>query len=519
MSTPQAHPITAQRLHSMTILFLLAAPLVVGFYGAYIFNYKNADNLILYAVQVVADGIGILTVMTLWLTILLDVVVPAHHRRHAHVVTDFLESAQPTIDIVVTVAGEPLEVVRKTVEAVIAMDYPHQTFILDDGRSEQVRDLGREVGAHYITRQGRQFAKAGNVNNGLQYCVGEFFTIFDADQIPDPSFITRLLPYMHDPKMAMVQSPQSFSNTNEFIALGTAQAQEIFYKHVCPAKNISDSAFCVGTNMVFRRSAIDEVGGIAEISHSEDIWTSYLLHEKGWSTIFVNEILAQGEAPSTIISYFKQQIRWARGGLGMLFFKNPLFVKNLSLDQKVQYFSSNIFYLVGISMLVYLVMPIIYLLFGLKPLNTNDGLDWLLHYVPYFALYYGLSVLLLGRLHIATIATSLASFYPYLLAIVTTLFGTKYEWIATTARPKRKDFLMKWIWPHVLIIVLTILSLIVGWYEPRNFWATLFNTGWVTWNMYLLLLFITGESKKLPQDMQVEVREENVLLQPVLSSI
>jgi len=75
--------------------------------------------------------------------------------------------------------------------------------------------------------------------------------------------------------------------------------------------------------MIFRRSAIDEIGGIAR-DNSEDIWTSYQLHEHGWHTVFINEVLAVGVAPATIAAYFKQQRRWAKGGLSMLFTKNPL---------------------------------------------------------------------------------------------------------------------------------------------------------------------------------------------------
>lgn len=493
---------TATPLHALTILFLFAAPIIIIYYASYVFNPNNADNKMLYIVQLVADGIGIITIMSLWLTILLDVVVPEHHRKLKIMHGDFLKNESPTIDILITVAGEDIDIVRKTVSAAIAMEYPHQTFILDDGKSNLVMKLAKELGANYITRTNRLFAKAGNVNNGLKGCKSEFFTIFDADQIADREFIVKLLPYMENPKLAMVQSPQFFTNTDQFIALGTSQAQEIFYKHICPSKNISDAAFCVGTNMVFRRKAIDEIGGIAEVSHSEDIWTSYLLHEKGWSTLFVNEVLARGQAPSTIIAYFKQQLRWARGGLGMLFFRNPLFSKHLTADQKVHYFSSNLFYLVGISILVYILMPILYLMFGVKPLNTNDGAVWLLHYVPYFALYYSLSFLLLGKLHIATIATSLGSFYPYLLAIFTTIFSTKYEWVATTATTsiRKREFLMKWIWPHILLIMLTCFSLVIGWYETTNFWATLFNTGWALWNMYLLIIFITGENRIVKEE-------------------
>jgi cellulose synthase (UDP-forming) len=496
MSKPlRSSRITASKLNSLTILFLLAAPVIVLFYSFFVFNPRNADNVILYVLQVTADAIGIVTLLTLWLTILLDVLVPSHHRKHSDRHTNYLDVVHPTIDVLITAAGEPIEIVSRTMRAAVAIEYPHYTYILDDGKSAELKSLCADYGVGYISRFERKFAKAGNVNNGLQYCTGEFFIIFDADQIPRKDFISRLLPYMENPKLAMVQSPQYFANTDKFIAAGTAQAQEIFYKHVCPSKNISDSAFCVGTNMIFRRKAIDEVGGIAEISHSEDIWTSYLLHERGWSTLFVNEILAFGQAPSTIVSYFKQQLRWARGGLGMLFFSNPLFSKKLSLDQKFQYFSTNIFYLVGISVLVYMLLPIVYLLFNIKPLKTENGIVWLLHYLPYFFLYYGLSFMLLGKLRIATIATSLASFYPYVLAVFTTLFGTKQEWIATTTRTRRQDPLLKWIWPHLFLIILTVFSLVIGWYEPTNFWATLFNTGWAVWNMYLLILFLTGEQR------------------------
>jgi cellulose synthase (UDP-forming) len=493
---------TASPLHALTILFLFAAPIVIIFYASYVFNPYNADNQSLYIVQLIADGIGIVAIMSLWLTILLDVVVPEHHRKLKPINREFLENLNPSIDILVTVAGEDPAVVRRTVTSAVAMNYTHKTFILDDGKSAAIKKLADELGVGYITRLNRNFAKAGNVNNGLKQCKGEFFTIFDADQVADPDFITKLLPYMENQKLAMVQSPQFFSNTHEFIALGTSQAQEIFYKHICPSKNISDAAFCVGTNMIFRRKAIDQIGGIAEISHSEDIWTSFLLHEKGWSTLFINEILARGQAPSTIPAYFKQQLRWARGGLGMLFFRNPLFSKHLNADQKMHYFSSNIFYLVGISILVYILMPIIYLMFGIKPLNTDSGAIWLLHYIPYLVLYYSLSFLLIGKMHIATVATALGSFYPYLLAIFTTLFGTKHEWVATTAagKAKSRDALMQWIWPHILLINLTLFSLVIGWFETVNFWATLFNTAWALWNMYLLIIFVTGEKRVVNDD-------------------
>ncbi len=156
-------------------------------------------------------------------------------------------------------------------------------------------------------------------------------------------------------------------------------------------------------------------------------------------------------------------------GLSMLFERNPLFSEKLSLDQRLQYFSANSFFLVGISICAYLFFPLIYLLFGLKALNTDSGLLWMIHYIPYFTLYYSLTWLLLGKLHISTISTALASFYPYLLALAATLFGTSQAWIATSSSKNTDNVIMRWIWPHVFVIVLTLCALVVGWFDPVNF--------------------------------------------------
>ena len=97
--------------------------------------------------------------------------------------------------------------------------------------------------------------------------------------------------------------------------------------------------------------------------------------------------------------------------------------------------------------------------------------------------------------YVSTLSTAAASFYPYILALFSVVFATDQEWVATTSKKRDADVIMKWVWPHVLIIMLGILSLAVGWYDPKNFWATLFNTVWVVLNTYLLYLFVTGEKR------------------------
>lgn len=488
--------IFASRVPTVTFIFLAIAPLTIVWYGVFIFNFNNADNLFLYIIQIGADGIAMMVLLGLWMTILIDVIIERHHRVHEEQNFSFLDDEQPTIDIFITVYGEPIKIVERTARAASFMKYASNIYLLDDGGSNKVRDLAKKLGLKYIHRKDNLHAKAGNINNALKHSKADFFAILDADHVPKKNFVTTLLPYMANKELAMVQSPQHFSNTHDFIASGTAQAQEVFYRYICPAKNVSNAAFSVGTNVIFRRSAIDDIGGIA-LNNSEDIWTTFLLHKAGWKTIFVNKVLAEGVAPNTVISFFKQQRRWAKGGIDILFNESPLNTKELDLDQRIQYFISSTFFLVGIPIIIYITMPIVYLLFGEKPLMIRDGVVWLLHYLPYFILYFTLTWLLLGqKMRVSTMSTALASFYPYLMALFSVFFDTEQKWVATTSRKSNIDPIMKWIWPHVFLLVLLVLSLIVGWYNPIEFWATFFNSVWVLLNIFLLVTFLSKSRMK-----------------------
>ena len=127
---------------------------------------------------------------------------------------------------------------------------------------------------------------------------------------------------------------------------------------VQPGRNAFNAAFCVGTNVVFRRAAVDDIGGIYTDSKSEDVWTSMILHGRGWRSVFLPETLAIGDAPDTIEGYSKQQLRWATGGFEILFTSNPLLTRRkLSLDQRLMYFVTATHYLTGIAPGLLLFVP------------------------------------------------------------------------------------------------------------------------------------------------------------------
>jgi cellulose synthase (UDP-forming) len=489
--------IRPERLSNAGLAFLVMVPVFVINYLVFVYG-ANSDNQFAYIIQLAADFFSIVTVTGLWVTILIDLLTPVHQLRDRSKRIDFLQSQRPSVDVFIPCAGEATEIVELTLAAAVKMDYAHRVFILDDGRSDVIRQLAVKYEVNYIRRPDRRHAKSGNINNGLQYSRADFFAIIDADFVPHPNFLTELLGYMEDEELAFVQSPQAYSNTHNFIARGTAVAQEVFYRYVLPARNSSESVFCVGTNVIFRRAAIDSIGGLFELDHSEDIWTSLTLHERGWKSLFISKILAIGLAPTTMTSYFKQQKRWAQGGFTIFFERNPLLSRSLSFDQKLQYFYSSSFYFVGFSIFVYIMLPLAYLFFGISPIEAVSPLDWAIHYLPYLAIFYSLPVFLLGRFSLAAISTSLATFSAYIEAFLATVFANRYTWVTTATSRRGDNDIVQYVWMQYLIIALTIPAIILALFRIDDLAVTIINIFWALINAGLIVVFLVKGSQTMP---------------------
>lgn len=104
------------------------------------------------------------------------------------------------------------------------------------------------------------------------------------------------MPFFIDDDVAFVQTPQAYGNMNNLVSRGAGFMQSVFYRFIQPGRNRFNAAFCVGTNVVFRRTAIEDIGGMNTDSKSEDVWTS-LEHERGWRSIYIPVTLAVGDAP------------------------------------------------------------------------------------------------------------------------------------------------------------------------------------------------------------------------------
>jgi cellulose synthase (UDP-forming) len=112
------------------------------------------------------------------------------------------------VDVFVPAYREPVDLIRRTLKGAMAITYPHRTYLLDDGKREELRALAAELGCGYFRRDSNAHAKAGNLNHALAMTSGDFIAVFDADHIPRPHALDATLGMFADPSVAMVQTPQ-----------------------------------------------------------------------------------------------------------------------------------------------------------------------------------------------------------------------------------------------------------------------------------------------------------------------
>jgi cellulose synthase (UDP-forming) len=279
----------------------------------------------------------------------------------------------PEIDLLIPTYNEPLNVVRYTALASLNIDWPADklhVYILDDGNREEFREFALEAGIGYVTRGSNIDAKAGNINNALQTLRAPYVAIFDSDHVPTRSFLQMTVGwFLRDPRLGMLQTPHHFYSPDPFERnLGQFRVipneGELFYGIVQDGNDFWNAAFFCGSCAVLRREALDEIGGIAAETVTEDAHTCLRMQIRGWNTAYINIPQAAGLATERLSAHVKQRIRWARGMVQILRIENPLFAPNLTLPQRLCYFNAMTHFLYALPRLIFLTAPLIYLIFG-----------------------------------------------------------------------------------------------------------------------------------------------------------
>jgi cellulose synthase (UDP-forming) len=264
-------------------------------------------------------------------------------------------------------------VVRFTALAAMNIDWPAEklnVYILDDGRREEFRTFAEEAGIGYMTRDDNQHAKAGNINHALERLNSQYIAVFDSDHVPTRSFLQVTMGwFLRDQRLGVLQTPHHFyspdpfeRNLDQFRVI--PNEGELFYGIVQDGNDFWNATFFCGSCAVLRRSALDEVGGVAVETVTEDAHTSLRMQMDGWNTAYINIPQAAGLATERLSAHVRQRIRWARGMVQVLRIENPLFAPGLKPAQRLCYFNAMSHFLYALPRLIFLTAPLIYLIFG-----------------------------------------------------------------------------------------------------------------------------------------------------------
>ncbi|HEX6460646.1 MAG TPA: glycosyltransferase [Thermoleophilaceae bacterium] len=389
------------------------------------------------------------------------------------------------VDVFVPVYGEPAEIVEPTIEAATKMRGAEvQVWLLDDGASDEMEALAERHGARYLRRPRNHGAKAGNINNALRHSSAPYVVVLDSDHVPHETFLEKTLGHMCDRRVAFVQTPQYYANHDANPLASAAWAQQaLFFGAIAHGKDGIGATFCCGTNVLFRREALEDIGGFPEESLTEDFELSIEMHSRGWKSAYVPEVLASGLGPEDMASYVSQQQRWARGCLSAF----PKIVRTrLPLRLRLQYFLSAMYFLSGWTVLVYMSFPVVRILTGEQPLAAATANQFLLHFAPYFACaLLTVAVAGGGAYTFGGFALAAANFWIHILSTLLTVTRRRGRFVVTPKKgvdgPQPRTVL------PALVAVLVLLGVALYGLSKGHSPATLNNVAFAGLHVFVLM--------------------------------
>ncbi|MGF6566233.1 UDP-forming cellulose synthase catalytic subunit [Kosakonia cowanii] len=434
-------------------------------------------------------------------------------------------SLWPSVDIFVPTYNEDLNVVKNTIYASLGIDWPKdklKVWILDDGGREEFRQFAKQVGVEYIARTSHEHAKAGNINNALKYAKGEFVSIFDCDHVPTRSFLQMTMGwFLKEKKLAMMQTPHHFFSPDPFERnLGrfrkTPNEGTLFYGLVQDGNDMWDATFFCGSCAVIRRGPLDQIGGIAVETVTEDAHTSLRLHRLGNTSAYMRIPQAAGLATESLSAHIGQRIRWARGMVQIFRLDNPLMGKGLKFAQRLCYVNAMFHFLSGIPRLIFLTAPLAFLLLHAYIIYA-PAIMIALFVMPHMVHASLTNSKIQGKFRHSfwsEIYETVLAWYIAPPTLVALINPHKGKFNVTAKGGLVEEEYVDWVIsrPYIFLVLLNLLGMAVGiwryFYGPENEILTVFvSIAWVFYNMVILggAVAVSVESKQVRRAHRVEM--------------
>lgn len=480
----------------------------------------GAGSVVFGVILLVAEGIGVLEAVYHMCTA---------QKAKLPEMPEIPNDMYPHVDILIATHNEPEELLYKTINGCLHLNYPDKgkvhIYVCDDNNRPGMRQLAQDMGVGYFGLSGNQHAKAGNLNNALRQTTSPLVATLDADMIPTSKFLMETVPYFSLPVMintsdgwrmrteeeragqkeiGFVQAPQSFYNedmfqTNLYAEKIVPNEQDFFFREVNVGRTGSNTVIYCGSNTVISRKALEEVGYIATGSITEDFATGMRIQAKGYQSIAVDKELVHGWAPSDFNSLKKQRQRWGRGCVQTMMKREFLFGP-LPLSSKISYFMALLNWWSYTSRFVYVIVPILSALLGFVAADaTLPAL--LLIWTPYYLLFsYAIKVSSSSTRSSRWNTIIQTILFPYLiLPIILETFGIRMNkfWVTPKTKEVVKNATLRYAIPHIILAILSVLAIIrlTMSFAQTLFVGSLIVGFWLVVNLYGLvcaILFFAG---------------------------
>lgn len=417
----------------------------------------------------------------------------------------------PEVDVFIATHNEPVKLLYKTVNACMFLDYPQKekvhVWVCDDGNRPAVAALAKRLGAGYLGLSGNRQAKSGNYNHALAATRAPLVATFDADMIPQSSFLLKTVPYFFIPgkAVALVQTPQSFYNNdlfqfNLYLEKDIPNEQDFFSREINLLRNAANAAAYTGSNTLILRRALEEIGGFPCDTVTEDFETSILLQQAGYITYATGEVLAAGLSTTTVKSMIGQRVRWARGVLQSIRNTRAVFSRKLPLAARLTYLSAWLYWWSFFNRLVFILAPILFALFDLRLVDCGFwelAAFWLPSHLLYGLAVRRLSTNVRSMRWSQIIDTILA---PYLVGpVLAETLGLRLRTFQVTSKKAAagRTASARYLVPHGVLALLTLAALaryLRGKYGLALFYSSVILY-WLCYNLMTLcyaILFMLG---------------------------
>ena len=406
----------------------------------------------------------------------------------------WLGRSEPSVDIFLPICGEELPVLRRTWEHVAKIEFANKrVYVLDNSKTgcAQHKAMAEEFGFAYFERPNKgEMKKAGNLKYAYERTSGEFIVIFDADFAPRSDFLYELLPYMDDPRVGIAQSPQYFESSHDVhkrspIEYGAVYAEEPFYRFIQVTRDRFGGAICCGSNAIYRRAALQDIGGPVQMEFSEDAHTGFAMTCRDWIVRYVPVILAVGLCPDNAHAYFHQQHRWCMGSMALML-SRKFWLSPVSWKAKFCYITGFQFYLSHPLVIVF-SFQLFWTLFFYNPYISLSGSMLFYPHLVFAVLY--LVFFPIPRFRWGYLYALLLQTYSYSHAVFTALLRSSVGWVPTNAKHTGASLAYRQTVVAVCVYVLAYALLVA--YGARTGMIHVFNYHYLSiqfWLFYNLIL-------------------------------